>query len=552
MSHISEISQLLHVIFNENNRSHYDFRIAIQSNSDRILNMVYNVHSRKAKLTNEEIEIFLKYCHHVINDAKMYNQTKHYRLLKSIDDQVIVILDYYYPKNEDVELIIESRLTNSIYKLIHTDYSFNHENFKSFCKYFINDVSSIKRIYKMVPKNEQLLESMTSINLFYYDDFIKMFNELIYNKIIPSDKSVENCFQNDLDQIINIIIHAGGKITMGCFYIACEKMKLDLIKKCLYSKLHFDNRCFNTVVRNNRYRSEIKNILDLMIKDNYSFTKQNIKLLIEHKINYDYNHFKVEFDDDIMLHCSLNSFYPEILKNKKLPYECLLNECNKRDNLSNIKMLIESYNLKPNQECLYNACTVPDNSNTIEFLMDYNLKLDWVCIENLQMNYDRNISNKIRPLINMLIKSNLIPSNHNEIEDIEDEKYSETNSLENRSKESHEEEKLEINQVDHNEKKPKSIRHIEIQHTIDFDFQKEYQLKTNFKKQFKVKESKISFIKLRQLLIQYIVINKLFSSDNQKLIRIDSTLSRCFNLEEDQYLHLFDFDYTILNRFICY
>ena len=117
MSEISQVSQLLHLVFSANNRSPYDFRIALHSHSDRILNIICNTHAQGGGLTNEEIQIFLKYVLNILNDSKMYQHNKYHRLLRSIDDVLLVILDYYQPTSADIEIIIESKLMNSIDKL---------------------------------------------------------------------------------------------------------------------------------------------------------------------------------------------------------------------------------------------------------------------------------------------------------------------------------------------------------------------------------------------------------------------------------------------------
>jgi hypothetical protein len=473
----------------------------------------------------------------LLEETKNY-QTKYLRLLKWFDDMMIIILDHYTPSSSEVMILIELKLQSSLHKLIIQKYNFSHEHFGMYYKKNSNEVD-LKSMFNIVDKTKQLLETFCQMSEFKHQYDLYFLNELLYRKIVPTSTTVEHCFRHQVESVINTVIHAGGQITQQCLQIACKKLNLELIKKCIYANLHFDTICFENAILCVKYSNgNINEILNLMINDNYCFTKKDIIQLISAKINFDYEKFKVEFDKELMIECSIHGFYPSILNKSKLPIECLLQECKQKNNLKNIQTLITVHGLKPNQQCLYEACNVADNETTIEFLMDYNLKLDWKCIDMMRNNYDRVTSSRVRPLIKMLLKSNYVPD---QIEDDEHEQKYDDNEIIIESEKKDVEEK-------ETRKKPLTVAVIEFKQS-DYDFQKDYNVKTIFKKQFKLKESKQSFLKMRQFLIQYLMKQNLCYSEDKKLIRIDSTLSKILELQEDHYVEIFDLDQLVMKCF---
>jgi hypothetical protein len=542
---LSELARLLQSIFSENNRSRQDFRIASYAHSDRIINIIESIYRDKNQLTNYEISLFIEYMVKLLEETKIYQNIKHIKLVKWFDNIMIAILDHYTPTSSDVMIIIELKLQSSFQMLIMQNYKFSHEHFGIYYKTNSNevDLKDMSDMFNMVDKTKKLLETLCQMSEFKHPCDLHFLNELLYRKIVPTPTTVEHCFRSQVESVINTVIHAGGQITQECLQIACKKSNIGLIKKCQYANIHFDSICFENTILYTKRAENINEILNLMINDNYCFTKKDIIHLIAAKINMDYEKFKIDFDKDLMIECSVHGFYPSILNKSKLPIECLLQECKQKNNLKNIQTLITLHGLKPNQQCLYEACSIPDNETTIEFLMDYNLKLDWKCIDLLRSNYDRVTSNRVRPLIKMLLKSNYIPEQiQTDDSDDNEEKYDDNEIIiESEKKDVVEEKKI--------EKKPTTVTVIEFKQPTNYDFQKDYDIKTIFKKQFKLKESKQSFLKMRQFLIQYLMKQNLCYSEDKKLIRIDSKLSKIFDVHEDHYVEIFDLDQLVMKCF---
>lgn len=218
----------------------------------------------------------------------------------------------------------------------------------------------------------------------------------------------------------------------------------------------------------------IAEIIDLLCDYGLIITKNIILKLLKHGCYINgFEKHGIPIDEEILLECAKNSYYP--YKYKIIPpISVLLLECSKENNLNIIKELKE-YGGIYTSECLVKACGIKKNGKIIKYLISCNVKVTDECLrvyqdtyglealDLLMINYNKNI-----PIVN---NTKIIELNSNCLMNIE----------------------------------PK-----ELEFKIDKDNDEIlYEIKSKIKKLLEIKKDNISYNNLYELMLKYLITNKL-------------------------------------------
>lgn len=235
-------------------------------------------------------------------------------------------------------------------------------------------------------------------------------------------------------------------------------------------------------------------IMDILIAHGLKITKQIILTMLDHGcyINNVQQH-DIEIDEEIVIKCIQKNFYP--YEYSFIPTDkCVLEECNKNNNLENIKKLKEK-GANFNSSHLARACSIRKNGKVLKFLVnECNVKPDDDCLKLFQETY--NIDG-----LDILISK--FKNNSGEVK-TDNKKHSENDYLK-------------IND--------ECVLKLD-KNNIEVYEDKEYLLKNKIKKLLNYKFKKVTIYDLHKMLLQYFIDNQLVIGNYIVINNILSTITK--------------------------
>ena len=306
------------------------------------------------------------------------------------------------------KIMIEKILLNNDLEL-----NFTSEHIEILCTNNTYYIKSQMTIYNGSNKqvNQILIEDSSKNTSKLFTE--KLINELINKKIKVSKASIILAILYNFNlPLIKTLLSHGPTLCEDYLIAACFSLNKDIIDFLLDNKLEPTSKCMKAIFKTNIYdelgfsENELK--VDNMIKEK-PYNTSDIKTInkyskiLETILNYNY---KLDYDDvlnatryfvqinniknyDIKLDskflevCYDVGFHPTYHHDIKPDITCLQKECNKYGNLSNIKNLVNKYNIIPDTLCMQNACKFKSNTQTIKFLHEKGAPVDHNAIKNI-------------------------------------------------------------------------------------------------------------------------------------------------------------------------
>jgi hypothetical protein len=406
-----------------------------------------------------------------------------------------------------------------------------------------------------------------------------------------------------------------------CLKEACRIINVDIINKILMYKITPTSVCIDALLsscnlgygkhRESPNAKKVASVIDMLVSFGYKLTYDDVyKALLKGCYVNDISRFNIKFDAKFLETCTKHSFYPYNDIGVKPTLECLRIESKRINNVQNMKKII-SEGPKPDSKCLVQACDNKTNIQNIRFLVEnHGIKPNIDCLKALS----RHIGN---PTLTYLLNhmdnndnANNIANNDIANNDIENNDIANNENIELQTNEPNEpNEKIEINkQVSNNlldddmsefkKYVTKSQKIMEVQTIMDQRMEefnetiniiqnapngkrkgrklnvivddsiqdqsnKIYnvvRIKSSKEKRVNTKEKyiinvlsnylfgpniqeKITVYEARKILLDYVTQQKLVDGDKKNLIKIDEKLSKLLKIKKGNYVDFSDIDH---------
>lgn len=178
---------------------------------------------------------------------------------------------------------------------------------------------------------------------------IKNYKRYTYNKYSYNDPYVK---YDDINKLYENMINNNYAITSNILSYMCDAIYMCNLEKILLTKITFDDKCFENLLKNPDY----KKMIDCIINYGFILKYDNIISLIKNKILYSkIDKFNIDIDDNISLYSTIYDYhdYHKIL-NYNYTIESLYKAC-ENSNYKTIKYIIES-GVEPDIQCLKILC----------------------------------------------------------------------------------------------------------------------------------------------------------------------------------------------------
>lgn len=446
-------------------------------------------------LTQQHFNIMLEYCN------SRYGPNK--------------LLDIIYKKSAIFRIqsyysIINKFNDNEILVILKNQHALNNFNLKLINNISSDNLKAIDYIIKNINENDMkyVLEKI-SVN--------KCVNLLIDNKSIIKKSIMYELLHTKLyyiDQIIVFKLYKEFEIGFTdnqkdeLLYDSIKTSNVDLVDYILKTRqIKIDSKIVDALYKTSEKYINI--IVMLLVENGFKVDKTFIIELIKYrKCITNIEQFGIEMDQEILLECARNSYYPESYKYTFKPNEqVLIVECSKDGNYDKINEFYTK-GCKYTEKCLEAACLVKNNSKVINFLITKcKIKPTELSIKNFEKAYDI-------PALTNLIESHLPKK---------EEKKSEPsyNCLLN----------------------TKSLITIEKQNK-EFNNETEYTIKSKISKLLAMKSKTCNLKKLYDEMLKYFVLNNLVIG---RYILIDETLGNIIKISKGTII-----DIDELNTMITY
>lgn len=441
--------------------------------------------------------------------------------------------------------------------------------------------NNIKSIYTYFPN----MISEDDVNYIISNDVYNGDAHLIYELLgfkytITKDSlkklMINNCFDNDQTlKLFKIIILTGIQIDEDILEYACLYKKYSIMDFLLSNDIKPNERCFNNILRHpisssNSFDKE--SCLTLLIKYGYDMTYTNFldatraKLTIKNLEKYN---FKIT--QEFMEICSEIGFYPNYGSINLTPDSiCIENECRRVGNIEKIKKLV-GMGCVVSSKALENACEHRNNLPTLRYLIQCGATITPKAVINMAIasgnsgmilisqeysNQEQKREQKRcqEKQQNSTVSISIERQNDKDHKNGSDIFYVDYSDEEEPNSDSTNDDLMDddVSHVaidtndDHNTTK---IAEIPIQNTYNLANVQLIQFQTVvipilLKKSFSIPEKQnINYVDFRKKIFDYIVINKLFNSQNQKnIFMLDKKLADLSNIKKDTYINFNDFD----------
>jgi len=341
------------------------------------------------------------------------------------------IMTSYAPQiiftRKTISKLISSNNVECITHLCNINYNFDndiimhasnqiHAYNKLRAMYMPYKLNALEHLAKNIDMDDNLIIHFADIDMYNIIVNIISQREIINNTVpvIVSDKIFKKIhdgtkyvcrFEKIHDNLLNVLKYKCNLNDMT-FYYACSGHHLDTVAHFLDNKFvpkveHF-NAALNMHCNFNDYGGQLENqeikiknkMINMFIEYGYDFTYDCLLLTIQSHITINsIDKFNFNYDDDTFMQtCHDSKFYPYLdkIKNK---YRRLLRECERPNNIKNIKTIINS-NVEPTVECLVRACTV-NESMVIKLFLSKGIIPNLRCLQICEANGNKIIKKLI-------------------------------------------------------------------------------------------------------------------------------------------------------------
>ena len=211
-------------------------------------------------------------------------------------------------------------------------------------------------------------------------------------------------------------IMCGGILNQEILLNACKSNvdRYNKVKFILENKIQPTSAIFHAVLKsipekifgftNGRYgKDPIKKnidttsnqaIIDLLIDYGYKVSYDDVKDALKQKIIIkNIEQFDIKFDISYLQICAEIGLYPYKTPDLSPDLSCLIVECKKVGNLTNIKKLINEYKLVPDAACMQAASKHRSNIQTLKFLVEKGGIIDIDCFKNTIRTFGNKVLN---------------------------------------------------------------------------------------------------------------------------------------------------------------
>jgi hypothetical protein len=191
----------------------------------------------------------------------------------------------------------------------------------------------------------------------------------------------------------------GGILDSEILNVACSSTvdRYEKVKFILDNKIEPTKEAFNTIIedseeinhkqqRNARVNESHGStaVANLFADYGYVISYDDLKNALKKSIIIkNVERFNIKFDSTYLHICSEIGMYPYKTSDVSPDITCLLNECKKPGNLSNIKKVTNDNKLTPSAACVQEACKHRANVQTLKFLISKGGRVDFNCLKNI-------------------------------------------------------------------------------------------------------------------------------------------------------------------------
>lgn len=232
--------------------------------------------------------------------------------------------------------------------------------------------------------------------------------------IVVTKELINNVAKNCDINTLNLILARGGVMDSQVLESACESedniqgalknkgIKYHKVKFILDNKVEPTKTAFNNLLKNvkndnfNRRRcrytkTEIgslcpytEELIHLLTEYGYVVSYEDVKNALSASIIIrNIERFNITFDSTYLHICSKVGMYPYNIPKLAPDVVCLANECEKQNNLEQIRKMITEHKIVPDEKCMANACKHKNNISTIKYLATKGGKITFQCVKNM-------------------------------------------------------------------------------------------------------------------------------------------------------------------------
>jgi len=397
-------------------------------------------------------------------------------------------------------------------------------------------------------------------------------DKMFLQKVQITTEALNNALKSKSVEIALSFLNMGIQPNITSLKNACSIRDVKLIQMILLCKLTPNKECFKALFdsyhsyNSTKESTEVANLIDMLVQHGYIVTYDDVITALEHKCKINnIKRFNIKFDGKFLEKCSTSGYYPYTQKEIGVSptIECLRIESGKAGNTKVMKELVKS-GLKPDIECLRNACKNRNNITNIRYIVEkHNIKPDVQCVKNIV----RTLGNKTLDYLIGVADFNqgadtdkqkvVFTDEEQEEDDDEDEEEAEVKKEKEEEDEDEEKEDEVVNKEETSVKKPnknldkdeededEDVEEELIKYNIldlsdsniKIDQRKKYSLMPEIAEMLKVKKTiKMSFLDIRSNFMKYVVDNKLVNDSNKNMIKLDAILTKFLKAGKDQHI----------------
>ena len=583
-----------------------------------IANRIMELHQKKIEVTNTFFSSYLTY---LDKGERNYYYDKCSNKKDIYMPPLLEILKYITPTETDLNLIA-SFFTKSLYP-----YLISLENcYEDYQKQIYELL--IKREIKLPTsmllttiKNRNINGTMMLVNYINPDakcleeaclcpDSDKLINLIISQKIPITITAIKNAISVKNDNVVNLLMQIGVTPDIECLKEACRTLNLKIVNSILMCKVSPTSECIKSLliscsfgyykIKEDSKAKLVAEIIDCLVLFGYVLTYDDVyNALCKGCYVNNIKRFNIQFDSKFLEQCTRLSYYPyndiglkptmdclyieskrigNVQSMKKLisqglepDIKCLIQACDNKTNIQNIKYLVETHNIQPNIECLKTISKHIGN-NTLTYLLDHfffeNKSNPKISKNNKNIKKSAVIEKQLEPENDnseIIIKSE-DEINQENIDPIHEAKNRVDSMLKKVSMLNKAQEQLirnkkiekklnviienDMDDMDDIDEIKDKVYEIVLIDSIDVqkvNKRNKYFPNMNTVKLFNIdKANKLGFLDARKLLLNYIKKNKLVDEEKNNLIRVDELLSKLLKLKKNQY-----FDFKYIDNVVC-
>jgi len=311
------------------------------------------------------------------------NEPKYIEKIISVFYKLIDNKDFMFSPEHTDKLIETS-------KLVEMRDEKNKASINNFlCKYlsnkdrFINATTNNSAIYyEIITPNDINIDLFLDVLFFIDFDFVESYiqNNLEVIKKLPDkqkNRIIKYYLQNyscDNTKLKNLVENLDFTLSEKHLVYACSIVfpKIELITYILNKKVQPTTKAFRRLIdRDPEDIDAISEIINLFIFFGYVLTRDDIFIIC--KVKYKLSNIEnIEADNEILLMCCKNNFFPKYIKFKPTLDE-FHNMFKIRTNVTSIKKYVSKTKMNYDVTCLENACCYGDKK-IIDFLVSKNVK----------------------------------------------------------------------------------------------------------------------------------------------------------------------------------